>query len=524
MTSSSLDQEGPRKRTIPRTESEVLSETVHGLENALGEQFDASEHGTERERRQYVRQKLRDITEAEKSKTRYHKGEPRLKFLDVRHTAAPALLELEAAHQSEFWGFYTPFWLAVAILTISVAVKTVRHHGLLGAIQQLRVVEILVADIVGVALSDLGLYLGLYVSFGLQYLCKKLVILWRWSGFLVQSIYEIGYFVGVMMYLEFVSYGWIAKVFLVLHSLVMLMKMHSYAFYNGYFWSLSEELEFSEKCLSEEKELSAPEQKALRKSVDFCKLEMAHSAQDEKNRFPANITLVNFFWYTMFPTVVYEIEYPRTATINWNYICRKVLGVFGIIGVMIAVAQEIVYPLAVRALELRELTFADKLMEYPFLLLDMLPPFFLLYILVFFLIWDQILPALAELTRFADRDFYGPWWNCVTWDEFLRWWNSPVHRFLLRHVYHSLISALNLSKLLATLMTFVLSSLFHEAVMYVLFGRLRCYLFAIQMYQLPLIAVSRSRFMRNQALLGNIIFWIGIASGAALVCSLYLVF
>lgn len=45
-----------------------------------------------------------------------------------------------------------------------------------------------------------------------------------------------------------------------------------------------------------------------------------------------------------------------------------------------------------------------------------------MYLLVFYIIWDAILNAIAELTRFSDREFYGPWWNSVTWDQFAREW------------------------------------------------------------------------------------------------------
>lgn len=51
-----------------------------------------------------------------------------------------------------------------------------------------------------------------------------------------------------------------------------------------------------------------------------------------------------------------------------------------------------------------------------------------------------------------------------TWDQFARDWNKPVHNFLLRHVYHSSISAYQVSKPTATLITFFLSACVHELV------------------------------------------------------------
>lgn len=36
------------------------------------------------------------------------------------------------------------------------------------------------------------------------------------------------------------------------------------------------------------------------------------------------------------------------------------------------------------------------------------------------MLFESILNLLAELTYFADRGFYGDWWNSVSWDEFAR--------------------------------------------------------------------------------------------------------
>lgn len=455
---------------------------------------------------------------------RYKNGVPRSNFADVKYSETSSILDSEIAKNSDFWGWYTPFWLAIAFFMMGTAVKVTREFGVTGAIKRSRIIQLLVQDIVWVGLCDLVLYLNLYLIFFLHWAIKRKYISWSNFGWHVQSLYEVTFLVSVVWWIERSDYRWIGKVFLVLHSLVLLMKMHSFGFYNGYLWKIQAELNYSERFLKKYDNISETDQETLTESVNFCRFELESSATDIKNRFPNNVTIKNFFWFTMYPTLVYQVEYPHSPRIRWKYLFTKVLGIFGIIGVMIGIAQSGLYPLAMKAIQMREWSLYDRVIEYPFLLLDMVPYFFLLYILVFFLIWELILNSIAELTRFSDRDFYGPWWNCVTWDEFARRWNAPVHKFLLRHVYHSSISALNLSKHSATLMTFVLSAAFHELVMYVIFGKLRCYLFFIQMYQLPLVAISRTKFFRDLALLGNIVFWFGIATGAALVCSLYLMF
>lgn len=124
---------------------------------------------------------------------------------------------------------------------------------------------------------------------------------------------------------------------------------------------------------------------------------------------------------------------------------------------------------------------------------------------------------------FADRGFYSDWWNSVSWDQFARDWNRPVHNFLFRHVYHGSISEYRLSRVSASLITFLLSACVHELLMLCIFRRLRGYLLILQMSQLPLVALSRTRLMRGRRLLGNIVFWLGIFMGPSLLCSLYLI-
>ena len=133
--------------------------------------------------------------------------------------------------------------------------------------------------------------------------------------------------------------------------------------------------------------------------------------------------------------------------------------------------------------------------------------------------------------------------NLVSWDQFARDWNRPVHIFLLRHVFHSSISSLKVNKHTATLITFFLSACIHELVMWCLFKKLRGYLLIMQMCQLPvrrpipihsyiyrtdttlkqLVQLSRTKWLKGQRTLGNIVFWIGIFTGPSLLCSLYLI-
>lgn len=82
---------------------------------------------------------------------------------------------------------------------------------------------------------------------------------------------------------------------------------------------------------------------------------------------------------------------------------------------------------------------------------------------------------------------------------------------------------MKVNKYTATLITFFLSACVHELVMWCIFKKLRGYLLFLQMCQLPLVRLSRTRWMRNRQTLGNIMFWGGIFMGPTILCSLYLI-
>lgn len=403
------------------------------------------------------------------------------------------------------------------------------------------------------------------------------------------------------------DWPWTHTVFFVLHGMVMLMKQHSYAFYNGYLSSVYKQrahLLFKLKQLEkispvatpstteppvssiatshldqvpsvrwfEQRRLSLPCEKApdiekivaaidsgnrldsgqvhlfervLKWEVDALSDELRGKSTKPGGEYPNNLTLRNHYEYIVLPTVVYELEYPRSKSINWYYAAEKAAACFGVIFVMIMISQAFIYPVVMDTVRMKEedVPLADRFRQFPWMLLDLIFPFMMEYLLTWYLIWETILNFVAELTYFADRSFYDAWWNSVSWDQFARDWNRPVHNFLLRHVYHSSISAMKVDRHTATLITFFLSACAHELVMWCIFKKLRGYLLFLQMCQLPvstsppdsdtpallsrssckLVRLSRTKWLRHRAGLGNMIFWLGIFTGPSVLCSLYLI-
>ena len=263
----------------------------------------------------------------------------------------------------------------------------------------------------------------------------------------------------------------------------------------------------------------------LTSEIDALDLELRGKCATSANHYPDNLTLRNFADWTCLPTLVYELEYPRSSVINWWYVAEKTIATFGVIGVMMVISQAYIYPPVTQTVRMKEmgLSVAERWVEFPWIVSDMLFPLLLEQLLSWYVIWECVLNVLAEVTQFADRGFYGDWWNSVSWDQYARDWNRPVHNFLLRHVYHSSISAFQLSKTTATFVTFLLSACVHELMMYCLFHKVRGYLFAMQLLQMPLVMLSRTKMFKGRELLGNVVFWIGLFVGPSFLTSLYLV-
>jgi sterol O-acyltransferase len=243
------------------------------------------------------------------------------------------------------------------------------------------------------------------------------------------------------------------------------------------------------------------------------------------NTYPHNLRLANFAEFICLPTLVYELDYPRQESTNWWYVAEKTAATFGVLGVMMVVSQGFIYPAVARTVAMKEagMPLEERWKEFPFIVSEMLFPLLIEQLLTWYVIWECILNVLAEVTRFADRGFYGDWWNSVSWDQYARDWNRPVHNFLLRHVYHSSISTFHLSRNAATFVTFLLSALVHELCMAILFKKVRGYLFTMQLLQMPLVTLSRTKLLKGRTVLGNVIFWLGLFVGPSFLTSLYLI-
>ena len=291
------------------------------------------------------------------------------------------------------------------------------------------------------------------------------------------------------------DWPWTHTVFFVLHGIIMLMKQHSYSFYNGHLSAaykkrlhLLEQLHqldlvspvqspsqteppasalttthlskvpsahgMKERRLSNaDYEKSTGDmariaaaihsgdpldheqvhtfERMIKWEIDALADELKGKATSPEHVYPHNLPWRNHYEYIVLPTVVYELEYPRSDSINWYYAAEKMAACFGIIFVMIMISQTFIYPVVMKTVRMKEagMSLAQRFQAFPWVLSDLIFPLMMEYLMSWYLIWETILNFLAEVTYFADRTFYDAWWNSVSWDQFARDWNRLYRIF-----------------------------------------------------------------------------------------------
>lgn len=174
--------------------------------------------------------------------------------------------------------------------------------------------------------------------------------------------------------------------------------------------------------------------------------------------YPRNITLSNLTYFWWAPTLVYQPVYPRTQKTRWSFVAKRVVEVL-VVGVFIwVVSQKHALPVLRDSMETMA-SFDFSLVLERMVKLSAIG--FVVWLAGFFAVFHSFLNALAEVMRFADRDFYGDWWNSPNLGVFWRTWNKPVHQYMKRHVYSPLIRRRWNSRS-ASMIVFMLSGLLHE--------------------------------------------------------------
>lgn len=225
--------------------------------------------------------------------------------------------------------------------------------------------------------------------------------------------------------------------------------------------------------------------------------------------YPQNITVTNIFYFWFAPTLTYQIAFPKYPRIRWLRVLAILMRFIPLGALFYLLGAQIVSPTLdslVKDLKANGGKYTPHLLAEYWLRLAVTNSY--MWLLMFYLFFHLWLNLCAELTRWGDRVFYKDWWNSAEVSVYWRLWNTPVHYWLVRHVYFPCLR-MKMSRISATLVVFFLSAVLHEVLVSIPFHMIRPWSFLGMLGQVPL--VLSTKFLHKKfpdTVWGNIIFWV----------------
>lgn len=223
--------------------------------------------------------------------------------------------------------------------------------------------------------------------------------------------------------------------------------------------------------------------------------------------YPRNISLANLSYFWWAPTLVYQPVYPRTDSIRWIFVLKRVSEVAVLSMFIWFASAQYAAPLLHNSLsKISSLDLAsilERLMKLSTISL-------VIWLAGFFAVFQSALNALAEIMRFGDREFYTEWWNSPSVGTYWRTWNKPVYHFMRRHIFSPLVGR-GWSPGVASMSVFIFSGVLHELLVGVPTHNILGVAFIGMVVQIPLIVVTlplEKMQGLNGKILGNSIFWV----------------
>ena len=291
------------------------------------------------------------------------------------------------------------------------------------------------------------------------------------------------------------------------HALILGLKVVSYALTNRDLRDayLTNSSAFSVQPKSDEKEESSqlPPIPEIYKSLPY----------------PENLSIGNLVYFWWAPTLVYQPVYPRSPSIRPMFLLRQIGELTGTIIIIWILSSQYALPILKGSLvhlhEWNLITLGERLIKLATVSI-------VIWLLGFFAIFQSSLNILAELTRFADREFYQDWWNSGSVGTYWKLWNKPVNNYFVRHLYIPMLK-LGWPQFPSSVMVFFVSAVLHEVLVGIPTHNVIGAAFLSMMLQIPLILVTSplEKMHGPGSMIGNCIFWLSFFLGQPLGVMLY---
>lgn len=231
--------------------------------------------------------------------------------------------------------------------------------------------------------------------------------------------------------------------------------------------------------------------------------------EDIKVQYPYNLTLKNLYYFICAPTLCYELNYPRNKKIRRAFLLRRIVEVLFLLQLELALCQQWIVPTLQKAIAPIHKLEGSRMLER---LLRLAIPNHFMWLIFFYWFFHSVLNVIAEILRFADREFYRDWWNSETIVYFWQAWNIPVHKWCTRHLYKPILRSGG-SKFMAQVAVFLLSAFFHEYMVSIPLHVFPFWAFMGMIAQIPLSGVTYWVSTRYSGHYGNMMVWFSLIVG-----------
>lgn len=225
--------------------------------------------------------------------------------------------------------------------------------------------------------------------------------------------------------------------------------------------------------------------------------------------YPDNLTAKDIYYFMFAPTLCYELNFPRSDRIRKRFLIKRLAELFVLLQVIFALIQQWMVPTINNSFKpLQEMKISHVVER----LLKLAVPNHFIWLIFFYWLFHSCLNSVAEILRFADRQFYKDWWNAESINQFWRNWNIPVHQWCVRHLYKPLLIQ-GYTKLQANMAVFFVSAFFHEYLVSFPLKMFRSWAFFGMLSQVPF-ALIISRYLHKDY--GNMAVWLSLIIGQPL--------
>ena len=307
--------------------------------------------------------------------------------------AQPSILSAEASPVN-FRGLYNLAGITLFTLTARLVLENLSKYGLM---MQMTVVRAVLADPNWGCLVIAGLVCGgsPVVAWALEVLASRRRLSRAQAAWL-HAVHVVLVLVVPCVIITWSEASYMSGLVLVLVDMVMTMKLVSYAHVCH---------DIRSRMLDPVPAVQVVAAVPLPPHLDVSTLHPQLPAEYAPS-------LGHTFYFMAAPTLIYQLSYPRSASIRLPFLFRRVVELCFCLTLQLLLIEQYLYPTVRNAMHpIQSLNYLSILER----ILKIALPNGCCWLLLFYSVFHSWLNIVGELLRFSDRLFYRDWWNCQTW-------------------------------------------------------------------------------------------------------------